>query len=173
MALIVEDGTGMADANSYESVENADAYFTARGITAWSGSDPVKEAALIAATEYVDIRWRGKLKGKLQFPDTQVLLFPRINVYDEELRLLTGVPKDLRSAVCEYALISLTQTLMPNQPVISSDVGKILMEETKQVGPIRKSKKYQIGSAFQSFSKPDMLMSTFIVAYAGQATAYV
>ena len=33
MALIVEDGTGLSDANSYVSVAYADAYFIARNVT--------------------------------------------------------------------------------------------------------------------------------------------
>lgn len=171
MALIVEDGTGMADANSYESVENADAYFSARGITAWSGNGPVKEAALIAATEYVDIRWRGKLKGELQFPDTQALLFPRINVYDEEGRLLSGTPKELRFATCEYALISLSQVLMPNPTVDSS--GRILIEESEGTGPLTETKKYQAGYLLtRPYPKADSLMSVFVKS-SGGATCYV
>jgi hypothetical protein len=43
MALIVEDGTGKTDANSYSSVATADTYFALRGITAWTCPDTAKE----------------------------------------------------------------------------------------------------------------------------------
>lgn len=39
MSLIVEDGTGLPDAESYASVAFADAYFTARNNSAWTGTD--------------------------------------------------------------------------------------------------------------------------------------
>ena len=48
MAIVTEDGTGKSDAQSYLSLADADAYFTARGVSAWTGSNAVKEAALIA-----------------------------------------------------------------------------------------------------------------------------
>ena len=41
--MIVEDGTGLVDANSYASVAEADAYFSARGVTDWKNSDTAKE----------------------------------------------------------------------------------------------------------------------------------
>ncbi|MBY0473733.1 MAG: hypothetical protein K2Q13_01580 [Nitrosomonas sp.] len=171
MALIVEDGTGMADANSYESVENADAYFSARGITEWSGIQAVKQAALIVGTEYINIKWRGRLKGKLQFPDTQALLFPRINLYDEEGRALSGLPRDLRAACCEYALISISQVLMPNPTVDSS--GRILIEESEGTGPLTETKKYQVGYLLtRPYPKADSLMTVFLQG-SGSATCYV
>ncbi|ALQ51917.1 DnaT-like ssDNA-binding protein [Nitrosomonas ureae] len=171
MAFIVEDGTGMADANSYESVENADAHFAALGISAWSGSGEVKEAAMRAGTEYIEIRWRGNLKGRLQFPDTQALLFPRINIYDEEGRLLSGTPKELRIATCEYALISLSQILMPN-PIVDSS-GRILIEESEGTGPLTETKKYQAGYLLaRPYPKADSLMSVFVKS-SGGATCYV
>ena len=43
MALIVEDGTGKATANSYVSLAVADAYFLLRGNADWAGPDTEKE----------------------------------------------------------------------------------------------------------------------------------
>jgi len=173
MSLIVEDGTGVADAQSGVSVANADAYFSARGITAWTGSVPAKEVALISGTEYAEIKWRGKLKGKLQFPDTQALSFPRVNICDEEGRAITGVPKDWKAAICEYALISLTQVLMPNP--VADDSGRIVIEESEGVGPLTETKKYQAGYILltRPYPKADSLMSIFIKSSSGSATCYV
>jgi hypothetical protein len=36
MALEVEDGTGKADAEAYADVAYVDAFYTARGVTAWT-----------------------------------------------------------------------------------------------------------------------------------------
>lgn len=171
MSLVIEDGTGKSDSQSYLGVTDADAYFTIRGIAAWTGENAEKESALIAATEYIDIRWGNRLKGDLQFPDTQALLFPRLSIYDAQGRLLTGIPERLKRATAEYALISLTQELMPN--IIVADEDKVLVEESEETGPVKETKKYQIRTnSGSSFSKADMLMSVFAFG-SGQATAYV
>ena len=53
--LIVEDGTGLANANAYVSVEFADEYFSARGNQTWVGLGSAdKEAAIIKATDYLE-----------------------------------------------------------------------------------------------------------------------
>lgn len=171
MAIVTEDGTGRSDAQSYLSLADADAYFTARSIAAWTGANSAKEAALIAATEYIDIRWGDLLKGSLEFPDTQALLFPRLNVYDNEDRALTGIPQRLERATAEYALISLSQSLMPNPTIESS--GKIVTEESEETGPIKETKKYQSGYLTKRpYPKADALMACFILG-SGTTRVYV
>ncbi|MBP9869916.1 MAG: hypothetical protein KBC53_00255 [Nitrosomonas sp.] len=171
MAIVTEDGTGKSDAQSYLSLADADAYFTARGIAAWTGANSTKEAALIAATEYIDIRWGDLLKGSLEFTDTQALLFPRLNVYDNEGRALTGIPQRLERATAEYALISLSQSLMPNPTIESS--GKVVIEESDETGPIKETKKYQSGYLTKRpYPKADALMACFIVG-SGTTRVYV
>lgn len=54
MALIVEDGTGLPDANSFVSLADADAFLTAEGAEAWVAEDSVKrEAALVSASRWI------------------------------------------------------------------------------------------------------------------------
>lgn len=75
MALIVEDGTGLPNADSYLSVADADAYHAAMGNTAWQPlASAEKEAALRRATQYLDTRyrWRGQ-----RLTTTQALEWPR------------------------------------------------------------------------------------------------
>lgn len=143
MTLIVEDGTGVEGAQTYSSVAFADSYFTVRGVSTWTGTQDQKEYALIAGTEYIDLRWRGELNGKLLFPDTQWLLFPRSGVVDDQGRPVVGIPEILKRATAEYALISLTQTLMSNPSI--DETGTVLLESTEVVGPITETKKYQAG----------------------------
>ena len=53
--MIPEDGTGLANANAYVSVEFADEYFSARGNQTWAGLGSAdKEAAIIKATDYLE-----------------------------------------------------------------------------------------------------------------------
>lgn len=78
MALIVEDGTGMANAESLLSVADADAYHTAMGNAAWGAATTAqKEAALRRATQYLDARyqWQGD-----PLTATQALSWPREGV---------------------------------------------------------------------------------------------
>ncbi len=96
MALIVEDGTGLSDANSYVSVAYADAYFLARNVTSWA-SLTIKEALLIQATDYMEAVYSESWKGTVLL-DTQSLSFPRI--IDDA----TVYPDRLLKAVCELAL---------------------------------------------------------------------
>ena len=75
MALIVEDGTSLPNADSYLSVVAADAYHAAMGNAVWQPLPAAdKEAALRRATQYLDTRyrWRGE-----PLTTTQALAWPR------------------------------------------------------------------------------------------------
>ena len=50
--MVVEDGTGLSNADSFVSVAYADTYFSTRGVSAWA-SLTNKEALLIKATDYI------------------------------------------------------------------------------------------------------------------------
>jgi hypothetical protein len=74
--LIIEDGTGLADANSYVSAADARAYAALRGVTlaaAGTGIDPV-EIQLVLAAQYLDsLAWVG-----YQATAEQGLAWPRV-----------------------------------------------------------------------------------------------
>lgn len=99
VTLTVEDGTGKADANTYASVAEADAYFGARPrSSAWAAiAEDAKARLLIHATRILDIavKWAGE-----RFSETQALEFPR---YPEELEDLE-LPTRIKEATCELAL---------------------------------------------------------------------
>lgn len=112
MSLVVEDGEGLEDAESYLSVADADAYFTRRGNSAWTGTESVKEAALIKATQYLDYSysWKGTI-----FSTEQALNWPRTGVQDNQGRDLdNSVPQKLKDATAELALVSLSSELLSN-----------------------------------------------------------
>lgn len=126
--MIIEDGTGLQDANSYVSVDFADDYFSARGISSWLNlEETIKENVLVRATDYVDniFQWYGQKKTK-----EQSLRFPRINLLDYEGTEIEGVPNRLKQAVCEGALIlsegtELYQTSEANGNVVSESIGEL------------------------------------------------
>jgi hypothetical protein len=104
--LIVEDGSIVADANSYVSYDYALAYHALRGNSAWAAGDSTeKQYAIIRATQAVDSIYKGKWKGTQTEYGTQELEWPRQDVdvngteLDDDL-----IPTALKKAVCEAAL---------------------------------------------------------------------
>lgn len=122
MALAVEDGTGLAQADSYISVEQADLYMTSMGHEAWSTATQAdKEKALRQATQYVDSRYRYKNQP---LKSEQSLEWPRV-----------GLPwpiKRVLDATCELAIRALTASLYtdvaPTDAVKSETVGPLKTE---------------------------------------------
>lgn len=115
MALIVEDGTGLANAESFASVAEADAYHAKRGNAAWAAlTEQVKEQLLIKATDYVENTFAASWTG-VSLGLTQALSWPRryapiagyVNTF------YSGVPKALKEATIELALIANSTPLMP------------------------------------------------------------
>jgi hypothetical protein len=107
MAFVVENGTGSPDANSYVSTAEADSFHADRGNASWTGSDTVKQAALIKATDYLEqtygMRWMG-----VPLNDVQALGWPRTTQ--------DGIPRALKQAACILALEAITGTeLNPTQ----------------------------------------------------------
>ena len=93
--MVVEDGTGLSNADSFVSVAYADTYFSTRNVTEWA-SLTNKEALLIKATDYIEAVYSEAWKGTT-LNDTQSLSFPRI--IDDA----TVYPDRLLKAVCELA----------------------------------------------------------------------
>lgn len=126
MSFVVEDGTGLSNANSYTSLDYADDYFALRGNpTDWLNADETdKKAALVYATQWVDAtyKWWSYL-----YKETQALGFPRNNFYDSEGRLIAAgtVPDKLKQAVCEMALEHLKESLnyREGENIVSESIG--------------------------------------------------
>lgn len=131
MAFTPETGDGLAEANSYVSVADADSYHLLRNNTAWAAlNSTVKQASLVYATAYVDANfsWPGVIVR-----EEQALGWPRYDARDDESRLLTGVPRKLSEAVCELALIhssteALNSTYDRGGAVKAESVGPVSIE---------------------------------------------
>lgn len=152
----VEDGTGLAAANAYITEANADDYHAGRGHVDWTGSQALKEAAIVRATDYIDKRFGKKFRGFSSFSD-QGLEWPRLDAFDNDDFLYPDIPTQLQKACAEYALISLRQGELapqpnlpvPDQPVdgsASTSTGIItgeISEKTEKVGPLEETTKYR------------------------------
>lgn len=126
MAFIVETGDIVPGANSYVSVDFADAYHSDRGNESWSDlTTEEKQSALIKATDYLEQVYEGRWVG-YQEKYTQPLSWPR-GYYDarsyfpiiDQLNIdpsIYGViPERLKQAACILALESVSGDLNPLQ----------------------------------------------------------
>lgn len=113
MTLIVEDGTGLNNAESYASVAFADAYFAARMTGSWDGSNSHKEMLLRLATDHIDAVYGQRFKGT-KGTLSQALQWPRIGAWVDGYEYpLDEVPIEVQRACCEFAHAANTQTLLP------------------------------------------------------------
>lgn len=85
MTLIVEDGTGRVDAESYASVATCGTYCANRGMTFDTTQTALCEQALRRATAYIDQRYRRRFPGYRVYRATigsyQALEWPRLEAY--------------------------------------------------------------------------------------------
>lgn len=120
-ALVVEDGTGLATANSYVTVAEADAYLRLRGRAAtWDTYSPdAKAGHLVAATDYLDAMstWRGQI-----LTSTQALGWPRGGALDKWGRFIVAgtVPRLVKTATIEIA--SLGEITREGGPAVTRKV---------------------------------------------------
>lgn len=146
ITLTVEDGTGLADANTYVASADADAYFLARANATWaSATADAKAAALIQATQYLDTRYT--FKGE-RLTETQALEWPRqpvpivttigivADVWSTPSNFYTWPVQRIKGACCEAALRALSATLYTDQDssiVTSEKVGDIAVTYAEAV----------------------------------------
>lgn len=130
MALIVEDGSIVAGAESYVSVADADVYHVARGNTAWTGDETAKEALLRKATDYMlqvyGLRWKGD-----RVSSDQALDWPRVGVVAYGFDVASDVvPDAVANACAELALRAIAGDLIPDttRRTLREKVGPIEVE---------------------------------------------
>lgn len=120
MSLIIENGEGLSNSESYVDVAYADAYFLKRGIIQWA-SLTNREQLIIRAMDYIENNY--SYKGT-KLVSTQSLQFPRL--IDGE----TVYPIALKNAVCELALKSNDEDLLADtdKTTIREKVGNLEIE---------------------------------------------
>lgn len=124
MTLIVETGAIIANANTYISVADFEAFAVARGITIVGDS----EQLLIQAMDYIEsLIYQG-----FKLTQTQPLQWPRSNVWlDGYYVNVNTIPKQLKDGECFAALAidAGTDALQPiQQQVVRERVGEIEVE---------------------------------------------
>lgn len=127
--LIVEDGTGIANAESYLSVDDASAILLKYGThTEWAiATDEQKEQALRVATLWLDnnFSWYSSLSDIdiALGTTTQALGWPRVGYYTIENRYVPNgiVPEKVKEATAMMASEHLKKDLMEDTVKIKSE----------------------------------------------------
>lgn len=158
MALIVEDGTGRADAQAYLSVADTDTYHTNHSASAaWSAAlTAAKEKALRLASQYLDANYGHRWKG-IRAQQSQALNWPRAWVEDDDGYPIGSneIPQALKDACAEIALKSLTDTLLPDL-----DNAAAIKSKSESIGPLSESVEYMGGmSQIKQYTLVDRIIS--------------
>lgn len=139
--LILETGAGLADANSYADVAEADAYFADREIAAWSAATAQnRSAALIRATDYIDANY----------------IFRSVKAVDEQSLENPRYPLDTLSPYLVKATIELALQLLSIDPFAAVTQRDIVSETTTIEGALTDSKDYsqeRVNDAFPMITK--------------------
>jgi hypothetical protein len=128
VALIVEDGTGLANADSYISVADTDTRMSNLGLTTWATLQTAeKEAALRRATQYMEQAFRENWNG-YRLHKTQALSWPRWNV------MVDGYPVDTTSVPVTVANACADLAFKAAAGDLNADLTRGVVR--KKVGPI-------------------------------------
>lgn len=139
MAFVVEDGTGLANATSYVSVQEYRDYFTDRGIDKSSEADADIQGYLVRATEYIDLNF--SFCGD-PLTTTQALEFPRL-IDDVDV----GVPTKVK-----YATINMGNNVSSSTGSIYKDPNENIERLKEKVGPIETDTTYISDGNRKSFT---------------------
>lgn len=149
MALTIEDGTGVAGADSYVALSEVVAFLTAyepaSALTAWNAlSTAEQERHCRRATQYLDLRYGSRFFG-VRVDKDQALAFPRKGIVtldgfelDED-----EIPTSLKSACCEIAW----RSSLGNELLDAGVPAATLASESVTVGPISETLTYVGGKS--------------------------
>jgi hypothetical protein len=163
MAFTVETGTGIADANAYDTVANIDTHHADRGTSDWTNfTTPEKQQAIIRASDFIDKRFGRRFVG-VRSTKGQGLEWPRLSAFDQDgflLSAIDAIPRQLLKAVAEYALrAAVCGILAPDPPLPvpkqdPTDMGNRpeqaetgqLTRKREKVGPLEEDKWFETTS---------------------------
>lgn len=170
--LIVEDGTGFEDSNTYASIDDGNAYHGLYGNTEWTDADGGEKAtALVNATQYLDSQW--KFRGETVNPADvdegfagQALKWPRTqsdgdNLFDSRGNEINfdEVPKVVVDATLEYALSFLKTGRLRKDPEVLDASGSVVTKKREKLGPLEEETEYsETKTRRQLYANGDQLL---------------
>lgn len=158
MALVVEDGTGKSNAESYVSVSDCATYASARGLSFASSPVDLAEQALRRATAFIDGAYGSSFSGERLKHRDQALEWPRAGAVDATGYPVApdSVPIEVKNATCEAAVRELA---VPNS--LTPDLKRGGMIESVKAGSVAVT--YSgAAPASTTFQKIDQIMAALI-----------
>lgn len=112
MAFTVETGTGVANANSFVALPEAEQIADTLGVSAYLAlaDDTAKERALMQATRYLGLAFRPPA-GTEELTTAQGLAWPRSNAYKPNGLAWDGVPQPVKEATVILAGLAQSMAL--------------------------------------------------------------
>lgn len=127
MTIIVENGNGFSNSQSYVSLTDVQAYATLYGLDATG----LSEAAVLRAMQYMEGEYRGRWTGCKQ-SDVQALSWPRsFGVYNDGYAVPSSfIPHAVKDATCALSVRAITNT------TLAPDVSRQNYVTAEKIGPI-------------------------------------
>lgn len=171
MALIIEDGSIVANAQSYASAADVRAFAILRGV-ALSADDAVVEAQIISAMDYIESK-EPKMKGS-RVESTQSLSWPRANapIQCNDYYPDDQIPPQLKQALGHLVIAQFNGAVL--MPVLDPNAARVKRKkvdvlETEYFGP--KETGVDFGQT-PVFPVVDSLLSTLLRPGGYSAVAY-
>lgn len=161
--ITVEDGSGLTNSNSYVTLEEANAYFTAKGVVL-----TLTDETLVNATQYVDVTYSNSFNGK-KATFEQALEWPRSTFWSTQGFRIESftIPKVLKTAVFEAARLATTQDLFDT----SSNENDNIISKTQSVeGAVSQSITYSSPTKQNPKAGIARFMSSILVSGFNQIT---
>jgi hypothetical protein len=162
--LIVENGKGLTDSNSYISLEDATAYHAQRGNDDWANADEsTQTAALITATESLELLYGEQFLGFMVWETQQALLFPRVDFEDNTGRWVFWgtIPQNLAKAQAEIALMVVQEVDVFPMRATTQNIGS----QKVKIGELETQTVYvqpAEGETYEGYRKVDLLLAPLI-----------
>lgn len=169
MTIVVENGTGLANAESYCTVAEATTYFTNIGNAAWAAlaTDAIREQSLRKAVAFMLGRYRSRWAGyrktttqALDWPRSLVLIKDAPNLYGGSASYYddASVPQAVKDACASLALRASSASLIADQSRTKKSV---------TVGPITTVYDDVAGQATQ-YVEVDAMLQPYLKASGNQ-----
>jgi hypothetical protein len=98
MALIIEDGSGVVNANSLTTDAEFVAYASLKGYVIPS-TESARDTLQVNAYDFINFTYEDRLQGNRVFPQVQTGCMPRLYVYAyDTLVASTTIPQDFKNA---------------------------------------------------------------------------
>lgn len=127
MALIIEDGSNIENANSFATLAECRAFAAGRGLTLPT-EDVDVEILLVTAADYLNSLEAHFQGFRYFYSDSQPLCFPREDIYEFDRYIGGEIPDALKNAQCQLAVDTDSNDLQ------AAGTGREVIE--KRVGPL-------------------------------------